>query len=68
MAHLAFNDGRAGWSFFNNLLLLCRAIVELRCRPRSAALYPSASTTSEAFPKRGTPCWRPLFSALGLLS
>ena len=56
--------------FFLDLFLLCRAGAELRCRPQSAAisLLPvQYITVHEAFPKRGPPCWRPLFSGFRLL-
>ena len=55
--------GRDGL-FFPSLFVLCRAVVELRCRPGSATLALSLSTsaTNEAFAKRGPSCWRPPFS------
>ena len=41
----------------------CRAVVEVRCRPRSVRV----SLLSKGFSDRGTPCWRPLFFWLGFL-
>ena len=59
--------GRLGL-LFPSLFLLCRAVVELRCRQGSATLPLSlTSTTNEAFPKKGPSCWCPLFSGFILL-
>ncbi len=59
--------GQDGLFFYYNLLVLVVLLSGIDGHHKHGLTLHILTVTSEDFPEKGTPCWRPLFSGFRLL-